>query len=240
MHMTDQRRYFRKFRIWQAPYAVHRIAGAQIRAAAEQYLRGRLIDVGCGAKNKRLLIGDLVEAYVGVDHADSMHDLSDVDMIGSAYAIPVDDGSFDSLLCTSVLEHLEEPDRAIGEAHRILKPGGHALYTVPLFWHLHEQPRDFFRYTEYGLRHLFESAGFAVIEIRALSGFWVTFGSELSYYLNSVRQKNRVAQFLFKPLSLACALVVNITCPLLDKTPLRDELYTWAYLVVARKPDVGK
>lgn len=234
--MSNQRAYFRKFSLWHAPYSVHRIAGTQIRALAERHIHGRLLDVGCGTKDKELLLGDLVEAYIGVDHVESIHDLAAADLLGTAYEVPVAGESFDSLLCTSVLEHLERPQAALVEAHRVLKPEGIALYTMPLFWHLHEEPRDFFRYTKYGLRHLFETAGFDVVEIRALSGFWVTFGSELAYYMNDVRQKNRVAQVLLKPVSLACTVLVNLICPLLDKTALRDELFTWAYLVLAKKP----
>jgi len=65
----------------------------------------------------------------------------------------------------------------------VLKRGGFALYSVPFIWHLHEEPRDFFRFTKYGLAHLFTKVGFEVVELRALSGFWVTFGALLSYNL---------------------------------------------------------
>ena len=67
-----------------------------------------------------------------------------------------------------------------------LQSGGYALYSIPLFWHLHEEPRDFYRYTRYGIRHLFEKVGFEIIEIDPLSGFWVTFGSELNDYITSL------------------------------------------------------
>ena len=69
------------------------------------------------------------------------------------------------------------------EADRVLKKGGYAIYTVPLFWHLHEEPRDFYRYTKYGFKYLFEKNGFGIAELRALSGFWVTSGQEFVYYL---------------------------------------------------------
>jgi SAM-dependent methyltransferase len=82
-----------------------------------------------------------------------------------------------------VLEHLEEPEAAIRECHRVLRPGGTAIYTVPFIWHLHEEPRDFFRYSKYGLRYLFEKVGFEIVELRALSGFWVTFGQLFVYNL---------------------------------------------------------
>lgn len=95
----------------------------------------------------------------------------------------MDDESVDTILCTSVLEHLELPWKAIKEMNRILKSNGCIVDTVPLFWHLYEEPRDFYRYTKYGLKYLFEKNGFEIVELKPLSDFWVTFGQELVYYL---------------------------------------------------------
>jgi hypothetical protein len=58
-----------------------------------------------------------------------------------------------------------DPAAVARELHRILRSGGHAYLTVPLVWELHELPHDYFRYTEGGLRHLLESAGFEVLGV---------------------------------------------------------------------------
>lgn len=50
---------------------------------------------------------------------------------GLAEAIPYPDGTFDLLTSRSVLEHLEEPERAFREFRRVLKPGGHLAFLVP-------------------------------------------------------------------------------------------------------------
>lgn len=42
-----------------------------------------------------------------------------------------DDNSFDYVLCGEVLEHLFDPYPAVKEAHRVLKPGGKYIFTVP-------------------------------------------------------------------------------------------------------------
>jgi SAM-dependent methyltransferase len=86
-------------------------------------------------------------------------------------AIPVEDGRFDHVVCTQVLEHLPEPARALREFHRVLKPGGRLWLTAPFFYGEHERPYDFFRYTQYGLRHLLEGAGFTVVQLRWLEGY---------------------------------------------------------------------
>ena len=73
-------------------------------------------------------------------------------------SLPFDAGSFDTVLCTEVLEHVAEPFRAVNEIARVLRPAGHVILTVPLYFPLHEEAgMNFFRYTPYGLRHLLKA-----------------------------------------------------------------------------------
>jgi len=190
---------------------------------------GRLLDIGCGAGEKKAVIPEGTP-YTGVDHNDCPHDRLGIDVFSSAYQLPFPEDSYDNILCSGVLEHLEEPEAAIREAYRVLKPGGEALYAVPLFWHLHEEPRDFFRYTRYGVHHLFAKAGFVGIEIKPLSGFWITFGSEFNYYLNSFRWG------LLHPIVSLWTAGNNLLFLLLEKLH-RNEKWTWMYFVIARKKE---
>jgi len=85
--------------------------------------------------------------------------------------IPVEDARFDHVLLTQVLEHIPEPATVLAELHRVMKPGGTLWLTAPLFYAEHEKPYDFFRYTEFGLRHLLEGAGFEVREVDWMEGY---------------------------------------------------------------------
>jgi len=67
--------------------------------------------------------------FVGLDLE---HTGPQVNLIGDARAIPLAEGSCDLVLCVHVLEHIPEDARVIGELHRVLKPSGHALVSVPL------------------------------------------------------------------------------------------------------------
>lgn len=203
-----------------------------ITARARKYLEGRLIDVGCGTKQYEGALGERVTEHMGLDHEESPHGLRKVDLIGTAYDIPVEDDSFDSLLCTEVLEHLEEPSRAIAECRRVLKPGGCALFTSPFIWHLHEEPRDFFRYSEHGLRHLFTANGFEVVEITPLNGFWATFGQLLTYKLYSY---NRWPLRL-TPLIPALGFLIQHVA-ILSNRIFPQDVWPSHYVSVVRKPD---
>ena len=55
-------------------------------------------------------------------------------VVGDALAMPYEDGTFDVVLISEVLEHVPEDTEAIAELVRILKPGGIAAVTVPREW----------------------------------------------------------------------------------------------------------
>lgn len=123
-----------------------RIAAFLMKYASDK----KTLDVGCGTA----LYGGLFPNRVTLDVA--ARDGIPVDIIGDAHNLhQIQDGSFDVVLCTEVLEHLHTPEKALGELHRILKPGGLILLTTRFIYPLHDVPGDFYRYTKYGLRHLF-------------------------------------------------------------------------------------
>lgn len=196
----------------------------------DHYVKGRLIDIGCGTKPYQQFWSSVVTEHVGVDHELTRHDKSNIDLMGTAYAIPVEDATFDAAICNAVLEHLEEPEQALRECCRVLKPGGIAIYSVPFIWHVHEEPRDFYRFSKYGLTYLFEKTGFEILELRALSGFWVTFGQLFVYNLYRLNRGPlrwfHIIEFL--------GLLVQLAAFLLDKID-KTEQWTWMNVVVARK-----
>ena len=193
-------------------------------------MSGNLIDIGCGTKPYKEMLSPFVKKHVGVDHEATFHDKSSIDLFGTAYEIPTENESFDAAICTAVLEHLEEPEHALRECCRVLKSGGVAIYSVPFIWHLHEEPRDFYRYSKYGLKYLFEKTGFEVLEITPLSGFWVTFGQLFVY--NIYRFHRGPLRYI--PVIPVLGLVIQGASYILDRID-KSEQWTWMYMVVARK-----
>lgn len=55
-------------------------------------------------------------------------------VLGDAYRTPFADGTFDAVICSEVLEHLDDYRAALAEIGRVLKPGGAFVATVPRAW----------------------------------------------------------------------------------------------------------
>lgn len=211
---------------------INSIHDKQFLEYAKSHLSGNMLDIGCGPKPYKELLAPFIEKHIGVDHEATFHDKSNVDLFGTAYEILAENESFDSAICTAVLEHLEEPEQALRECHRVLKPGGTAIYSVPFIWHLHEEPRDFYRYTKYGLKYLFEKSGFEILELKPLSGFWVTFGQLFVYNI----YRFHCGALRYIPIIPILGLAIQGISYVLDRTD-KSEQWTWMYMVVARKPE---
>src|SRR5215212_3077203 len=130
----------------------------------------RVLDAGAGRAPYRGLF-----AHAHYETADFMavkgKQYAPPDYVCDLASIPVDDARFDHVVLTQVLEHLPDPATVLAELHRVLRPGGTLWLTAPLFYAEHEKPYDFFRYTQFGLRHLLEGAGFTVREIEWMEGY---------------------------------------------------------------------
>jgi SAM-dependent methyltransferase len=206
----------------------YRQMAAALEYAARRYATGRLVDIGCGTKPWLATFAPHVREHVGIDHQQTPHGLSQVDIVADAYDIPLDDASVDTVLLTEVLEHLEAPDRALAECRRILRPGGHLIATTPFSWPLHEEPRDFFRYSPFGLRHLSEEAGMEVTELHALSGIWSTLSLHFSWAMLGHRPRSPA---LIDALSVSAQRFAWW----LERFDWRDTL-SWNHLLIARRP----
>ena len=202
-------------------------------------LLGRLLDVGCGKKPYKELIRN-VETYIGLDVPTTMHGTSKLDVIGTAIALPFREDTFDSILCTEVLEHLPEPLVALEEMHRVSKPGGILLLTVPLSEQLHEEPYDFYRFTKYGLEYLLGKTGWQILKIYERGGGWLELGYRLSSFLYSTigatRQPSGALQprLIAGPLIIAICALVQVIASVLDRI-WSLPLSTIGYAVVARR-----
>ena len=128
-------------------------------------LNGTVLDVGCAEARPRQFIGGDVN-YVGLDYFSTATDWYETrpDVFGDAPSLPIADNSVDHGLLLDVIEHLPDPDRALAELHRVIKPGGTLTLQVPFLYPLHDEPLDFHRWTSHGLRQLADRHGYEVSE----------------------------------------------------------------------------
>ena len=143
-------------------------------------------DIGCGQKPFKDYLSGRVKVHVGVDLADGFYQPDQVDLIGTAYAVPAADAVADVVILSQVIEHLETPMVAMGEAHRLLRADGLVFLSFPFLYPIHAPPRDFMRYTEFYLADQLTSHGFEVVDTLRLGGFWYVTGMNAMMYLQDV------------------------------------------------------
>lgn len=196
-----------------------------------QYARGTFIDLGCGTSPFWYSVNDLVCRYDGVDlwpRSDKTSYVGDIQRLDM-----IRDDVYDSAICIEVLEHLPEPALAMATIHRILKPGGVVVVSVPHLSRLHDLPHDYFRYTEYGLRYLVEKSGLELVSIQAKGGLLMFLAHQFSTLLLAVAWS---VPFLKGPLSLVNRWVLVLGAFYLDRLLRTASTFPQGYMLVARKP----
>ena len=163
------------------PLHIARRSLRRLLATARPQVRGRTLDLGCGGKRYANLFPEVTRS-VFLDLPTNSASEPHVTVWGDGRSLPFRSCVFDSVLCTEVIEHVPTPERVFAETYRVLKTGGHLVLTTPQTWGLHEVPHDYYRYTEYGLRFLAETAGFRVERIEPTCGIWATVGQRLSSF----------------------------------------------------------
>lgn len=197
--------------------------------------KGDLYDLGCGEMPYREWFLQYADRYVGVDWSGTLHELR-ADIIADLNAqLPINDRVADTVVSLSVMEHLREPQNMLNEAYRILKPGGSMILQVPFMWWVHEAPHDYFRYTCYGLKYMFEKAGFANVEVLPQTGFWVMWALKFNYQSNRLIRGPWLIRKLISALMILIWQIDQRVSPWLDKY-WQCEGETAGYFVVARKP----
>ena len=123
---------------------------------AKPFIKGDLLELGCGEGRGVELLAPLADSYIGIDKIKSV-----VDGLGEKYPdynfmsgvfppFPFEDNSFDTIVTFQVIEHVKPDEKFIEEIHRVLRPGGQALITTPNIkmtlsrnpWHIREYTGD--------------------------------------------------------------------------------------------------
>ncbi len=192
-------------------YAVRAPLAAWLRSeaarAASDLGRYRVLDVGCGPKPYYPFFEPYADEYVGVDVANPSAELE-----GSVEALPVPDGSFELVLCTQVLEHAENPGRAVAELRRAVAPGGRVLASTHGVQVYHPNPDDYWRWTHVGLQRLFDENGdWASVTVIPASGTAACVGMVVGIYVDLALRRAHL-----RPVARATVWALNRTAEAID------------------------
>lgn len=211
---------------WLAPDKIIKDSLWEAVSKASRYARGDLLDIGCGEKPYYEIFKDKVSSYIGLD-------LKGGDVKGSALDLPFPDEHFDTIFSSQVIEHIEDSFLMMQEASRVLKKGGHLILTAPLFWCLHEEPKDFFRFTKYGLNLLAKKSGLKIVYIKECGSWLSTLGQMISLFLEStanrtvLRFPKKIIQIIFQYISWKLSKIKRLA---------KNKQAPLGYIMVARKP----
>lgn len=217
-------------------YLHYKYLHKDIAESIQKYAQGKVLDIGCGNKPYEKLFEGKISSYTGCDIIQS--DQNKVDVLCEANKIPLDAAQYDTVFSTQTIEHVADHQGVINEAFRLLKPGGSIIVSAPLYWYLHEEPYDFFRFTKYGFEYIFNKAGFEVTQIYSNGGMWATAGQSLIHAIEHSNSKNILVKswrFLFYKLRLYWFL--NSFFSWLDRVDY-NPINTMNYVVVGKKPNV--
>jgi ArsR family transcriptional regulator len=126
---------------WDTIRALH-VAEDRVEAAVLKALGGRhfrnLLDLGTGTGRMLDLLAPFYDRAVGIDASPNMLAVARANLdragianaqvrLGDMYNLPLPRDAFDVVTIHQVLHYLDEPERALGEAARVLRPGGRML-----------------------------------------------------------------------------------------------------------------
>ncbi|MBI5627944.1 MAG: methyltransferase domain-containing protein [Candidatus Rokubacteria bacterium] len=191
-------------------------------------IRGRVLEIGAGRAPRRgRFVPPRTPGWWTLDLAADLrpHIVADVE------ALPLRTASVDTVVGLEVLEYVRRPHAALAEAHRVLRPGGHVLISVP-FVHRVDGPSDRWRFSELGLRELLHAAGFEVVALRA-QGAALAAAAHLILSIIAQRPR-RLERWLLGALAVPLVAVARLE-PLLVRGQGALSSATTGYLALGRK-----
>lgn len=139
--------------------------------AIETHASGHLLDLGCGNAPLYGIYRPLVSQITCVDWEASPHEISHIDIAADLNRqLPLGSDTYDTILSSSVLEHIWNHALMWQEIGRMLKPGGKIILGTPFLYHMHEVPHDYFRWTRYSLEKALSENGLDKIEMDTYGG----------------------------------------------------------------------
>ena len=157
------------FARWRALYQDHPglscLRVLEYEAVGKLEITGHVLDYG-GGQNAPYT-GLLTQA-ADVKSANIDPGIAPTHIVEPGDPLPFDEGAFDNVVCFNTLEHIYDPRASIAEIHRVLKPGGRAIITVPWIFRIHGHPDDYTRATPSWWQETCRQVGFSALDLQPL------------------------------------------------------------------------
>ena len=153
------------------------------------------------------------------------------DQVADVCSLPFEDESFDAVFMIEVLEHVHDPQAALSEVLRVLRPECLLVLSAPFAFPIHDRPRDYYRFTKFGLELLMGQ--FTEVRITARNGFFEAAAVLVMRLLREPDYKAKALALVF--MASGGALVAQ----LLDLLVTTDAITT-GYTATARKPAAAR
>ena len=137
----------------------------------KQHAKGKLLDLGCGKVPLYAAYKTFISDNICVDWENTFHKNEYLDYeLDLTKKLPFNDKEFDTIILSDVLEHIPVPELLWEEMTRILALNGKIIMNVPFYYWLHEQPHDYYRYTEFALRRFVDNCGLSLLQLEPVGG----------------------------------------------------------------------
>ena len=199
---------------------------------------GNLLDLGCGESPYRFLMEKKRIKYFGVDIDDAekfdyhKEDITSFD----GKKIPFKNNFFENIICTEVLEHVQDYQTLIDEVYRIMKKDSRAFFTIPWNARYHYIPYDYFRYTPSTLKKIFSK--FKKVEIIPRGTDVTAISSKLIVLFFSNIFPNKIWRCIFIPFWLLltpCILLAILSGNISLLIKFGSDLDPLGYTVLVKK-----
>ncbi|MCB9799758.1 MAG: class I SAM-dependent methyltransferase [Candidatus Omnitrophica bacterium] len=194
------------------PLLKREIEGRLSKCLLEIPLDGRVLDIGCGGQPFRERVEQNGVLYHGLDA--NPFDPKTVEYICAidrelppelCHAEP-----YHLILCTEVMEHVAEWDKAFKNLNRLLVPGGKLLMTCPFVYQIHEAPYDFWRPTLYAIKHFAQKYGFEPVDEIKAGTMWDVIGTVMGMGQPQAAAPNFVNRIFAKAIRVIYRMIFNL------------------------------
>jgi ubiquinone/menaquinone biosynthesis C-methylase UbiE len=204
-----------------------------------------ILDAGAGNGNKKKYCKNLnyisqdIAEYKGISKSGGLHtglvDYSELDIVSDIVDIPLNDESIDAIMCTEVIEHVEDPLLVFKEFSRLLKKDGVLILTAPFNSLTHYSPHHYATgFSKFYYQKNLPKFNFEIINIEPN-------GNYFEYFAQETRRINEVSEtysnkIIYNPFYyLSRIYMLNLLRKLSEKDNGSSELLCFGYNVIAKK-----